>query len=260
MFPRTLVLLALLSSPCLASEVLPTDRVLPLIQDGGGWNTTITIVNLEATPARFELHLRTGFFKDWPLTVSGDNIKSIGGTVSGSVPANSSTTFRTVGAGPSERGYAMLYSLDGGRLGATCTIDQPLTGISLNVPLIPEREDKLVIPFDNTEGAGTALVWLSETLFSLVDYRALNSDGTEIVSGRYQFSSQNASSQEMFILSERFPELKGRKGTFLMELNYPNTGLYDDLFFSAFAIQTMPSGALFSIRSMAGQTWKASKH
>ncbi len=260
MFPRSIFLLASFTSLCLANEVFPTDRIIPLIQDGGGWSTTITIVNLEATPARFELHLRTGLFKDWPLTVAGPNVKSLDGAVSGSVPANSSTTFRTPGAGPSQLGYGMLYSIDGGRLGATCTIDQPLTGVSLNVPLTPEREDKLVIPFDNTEGASTALVWLSETLFSLVDYRALNTDGVELLAGRYQFSSQNPSSQEMFVLSDRFPELKGRKGTFLMELNYPNTGIYDDLFFSAFAIQTSPSGALSSTRSMASQTWKASKH
>ena len=37
------------------AEVRVTDRIIPLVQDGGGYTTTITIVNLESTASSFEI-------------------------------------------------------------------------------------------------------------------------------------------------------------------------------------------------------------
>jgi hypothetical protein len=246
---------------CFAGEVRVTDRIVPLVQDGGGWTTTITLVNLERTPARFELLLRTRLQQTWLLPVSGADVQSAEGYVRGTLPANGSVSFRTAGGAETlERGYAVLFSLDQAKIGVTTTVQQPSTATSLAIPLVPEREDRLTIPFDNTGGSSAILVWLSETPYAMVEYTALASDGKEIMSGTYQFSAEELTSQEVFLLADRFPQLKDRKGTLNMQVTYPGAGIYDELFFSAFAIQSVPGGAAFAVGSMAGATWTASRH
>lgn len=51
-------------------EVLTSHRVIPLVQDGGGWTTTITIINLSSSPDTYDLQFRTGFLQPWPLAAA----------------------------------------------------------------------------------------------------------------------------------------------------------------------------------------------
>lgn len=257
-----IILLAILFTVqiCSAAELRPTDRIVPLIQDGGGSTTTFTIVNLEATPAHFELLTRSRLLQTWVLPVVGLGAQANDGYVRGALAANGSVTFRTAGAGSnSERGYGLLFSVDGNRLGITTSIQQPGAG-AMVVPVVPEREDRLMLPFDNAGGASTTLVWLSETPYTVVAYTALASDGSAILSGYYQFSTQDSTSQEVFAVADRFPELKGKQGNLRLEISYPDAGIYDELYFSAFAIQTPATGASLAVTSMAAATWKASRH
>lgn len=81
------------------------------------------------------------------------------------------------------KGLAILTSLRGGRLGARAAPRHSDGRPPLLVPLSPEREDRTMLPFDNTNGASTSILWVSETPFTMVDFTFPGEDGVEIESG-----------------------------------------------------------------------------
>ncbi len=235
-------------------EVLTSHRVIPLVQDGGGWTTTITIVNLSAAPDTYDLQFRTGFLQPWPLAAKSASAQ-------GTLAPGAIATVQTSGtAEAAAKGLAVLTSLRGGRLGARAVLRHSDGRPPLIVPLSPEREDRSVLPFDNTNGASTSILWVSETPFALVDFTFLADDGAEIESGQFQFSARDMASQDQFALADRFPSLRNRKGSMRMTVSYPNAGIYDDLFFTAVALQSEPGQPATVVPAMATANWRASRH
>ena len=231
-------------------EVLTSHRVIPLVQDGGGWTTTITIINLSTSPDTFDLQFRTGFLQPWPLAPAQ-------GTLAPGAIAIVQTPGKPEAAA---KGLAVLTSLRGGRLGARAVLRHSDGRPPLIVPLSPEREDRTILPFDNTNGASTSILWVSETPFALIDFTFLAEDGAEIESGQFQFSARDMASQDQFALTERFPALRNRKGVMRMTVSYPNAGIYDDLFFTAVALQSEPGSPPIVVPAMATSNWRASRH
>lgn len=235
-------------------EVLSSHLVIPLVQDGGGWTTTITIVNLSSSPDTYDLQFRTGFLQAWTLTTAPASLQ---GTLAPGAIATIQTTGKSEGAG---KGLAVLTSLRGGRLGARAVLRHSDGRPPLIVPLSPEREDRTILPFDNANGASTSIVWVSETPFALVDFTFLDDSGAEIASGQFQFSARDMMSQDHFSLAERFPVLRNRKGIMRIAVSYPNAGIYDDLFFTAIALQSEPGLPPTVVPAMATANWRASRH
>src|SRR5882724_11300026 len=158
---------ALAWAGCFGAEVKVTDRILPFIQDGTGTSTAITIVNLESTPASFEVLFLsdTGAFWEVPVSVESD-----GAYVRGVLGAGRSVTFQTKGAGPDLRtGHAIIFSIENARLAVNMTVRGPGGAWTFNAA--PQREDLLTLPFDNTGGAATSFLWVSDTPSTLVTYR-----------------------------------------------------------------------------------------
>jgi hypothetical protein len=259
-FWRCLVLFVLVSTLD-AAEVRRTDRVLPLIQDGEGWSTEITIVNLEAVAENFELLFRSNKLQPWEVAVTGTDIQADGAYVRGKLAPGGSVVVRTAGKSAGvRRGYAMVYNPNGARLGAKAVVRLADPVGSLTLPLSPEREDRLILQFNNVSGAETSLLWVSETPYALVDISIRGMDGKEIKRDQFQFSAVDMTSQEIFVLADRYPETKNLRGTIFLQLSYPNAGIYDDLFFTGLVIQTQPGATPTAIGSMATESWRASRH
>jgi hypothetical protein len=231
-------------------EVRTSHRIIPLVRDGGGWTTTITIVNLSSQSDSYELQFRTGFLQPWPLAAA-----------QGTLAPGAIAVIQTPGQPEAAaNGLAVLTSLRGGRLGARAVLRHSDGRPPLIVPLSPEREDQTILPFDNTNGASTSVLWVSETPFALVDFAFLAENGAEIESGQFQFSARDMASQDHFILTDRFPSLRNRRGTMRMVVSYPNAGIYDDLFFTAVALQSEPGSPPTVVPAMATSNWRASRH
>ncbi len=252
-----LVLLSILF--CGAAEVRLSDRILPLIQDGGGWKTEITIVNLESTAAPFELLMRKAGSGNWSISVAATSVITVEDAyIRGKLAPFGSVTLETTGTSNTlETGHAFLYSLDNIRLGAKAVIRNQEKKVSLTLPLSPEREDRLLIPFDNTGNARASLLWLSETPYTMIDYVVLSQEGKELLKGNFQFD-QNT--QDLFVLAERFPQLKGIRGLIQMQVSFPNVGIYDELFLTALVVQEDQEGKPTVINSMTTNSWKAQRY
>ncbi len=254
---RTIVKVGLLwAVAAYGAEVRITDRILPLVQDGGGYTTSITIVNLESTTSSFEVLFLSnrGTFWEVPLSIASD-----GAYLRGTLAAGRSVTFQTKGAGVDVSvGHATIYSPEDARLGISMTVKGD--GSALTLPVCPQREDKLVLPFDNTGGAETSFLWVSDTPSTLVNYRVVAEDGTQLSKGRYQFTVADSRVQDLFVLADRMVETVGMRGTVELVIDYPNAGIYDELYFTGLAIQTDVNGVAVVRPSMSTGTWKASRY
>ena len=183
------------------------------------------------------------------------------GAIRHQLAPNTSLILETAGIGNAvQTGHAILYSLDNKKLGAKSVVRNAELKASLTLPLSPEREDRLVLPFDNTDGAKTSFLWISETPYAMVDFVFLDSDGKELLKGSHQFTSQTSSTRELFLLEERFPALKGRRGIVQMQASYPGAGFYDELLLTALVLQSDPDGTTAVIPSMATNSWKSMRY
>ena len=120
-----------------------------------------------------------------------------------------------------------------------------------------EREDNTILPFDNTNGSSTSVLWVSETPFALVDFTFLAENGAEFESGQFQFSARDMASQDH---TERFPSFRNRKGILRITVSYPNAGICDELFFTAVALQSESGLPPTVVPAMATSNWRASRH
>ncbi len=104
------LILLITTIACAAADVRLTDRILPLIQDGGGWKSSVTIVNLDTKAAGYELLFRSANSMHWDLKVVAPYAKIIGAYVIGQLEPGGSVTIQTTGE--SEQlsiGHAILY-------------------------------------------------------------------------------------------------------------------------------------------------------
>ena len=239
------------------AEVRVTDRILPLIQDGGGTSTTITIVNLESTTSSFEILFLTDTGAYWRIPVSRPaGVVTDGHYVRGVLGAGRSLTIRTAGTGDLSLGHATIYSAENARLGVNLRVNP--AGWAFNAA--PQREDTLTLPFDNADGANTMFLWVSDTPFTLVTYVATGDDGKVLANGRYQFSVSDNVVQRVLALTDLAPATAGQRGIVSLQIDYPNAGIYDELYFTGLAIQTDPNGVSVVNSSMSTGTWKSTRH
>ncbi len=183
-----------------------------------------------------------------------------GHIVRGTLPVGGSIAIETTGASKDvQRGYAQLFGFQYARFGIRAIVRKE-AGATLVVTGGAEREDSLRLPFDNTGGSSTTLVWVSETDYALVNLIVFTAEGKELLRDQFQFSVTGPVSQEMFRLEERYPQLSGLRGVVHLEVSYPNAGFYDRLLFSAVAIHTEPTGLAFVQESLTTQRWKPMRY
>ena len=262
MSSKLLASLLLVAAACSAGVVQDDAQCLPLVQDGNGWTTVVTVVNLEAKSSRFELTFRPakGLPTEWTIGLRAPEAEVEGHIVRGTLPVGGSIAIETTGESKDiQRGYAQLFGFQNARLGLRAIVRKE-GGPTLVVDGAAEREDAIRLPFDNTAGSSTSLIWVSETDYALVNMIVFAADGKELLRDQFQFSVTGPVSQEMFRLEERYPRLRGIRGVVDLEVSYPSAGFYDRMLFSAIAIHTEPTGVAFVQESLTTQRWKPMRY
>ena len=90
-----------LAAVCCAADVVQDEaQCLPLVQDGNGWTTVVTVVNLEPKPSRFELTFRPakGLPTEWTIGLKAPGAEIEGHIVRGTLPVGGSIAIETTGA------------------------------------------------------------------------------------------------------------------------------------------------------------------
>lgn len=233
-----------------AATVGDTDRFIPLIHDGGGWSTQITIINLSSKNATVLTSFMTarGFAENWKVELTATQGKVNGPNVE-SLPGPGATTIIETSGKPADlaRGFADITELQDQPLGAVARLTKTENGLivqSFTVPLSPANESRSVVPVDLTDAnAALELIWVSPTNSTTLDI-AFRKDSGEIA-----FTDTLTFNGAMQIFSkplETWPRIAGLRGALEWKVSFPSADRYEYRFLSG-----------LSILSRAGQIWAA---
>lgn len=146
------------SLPVYSADSIIAPRPLQIFShlvDGSGWSSTITIVNLDAQPATYQLKTFESSGTAMALVLNGVMATNFSGTI----PGLSAVTLSTPGNSTSLlNGWAELTST--GRVRAQLMFDQVVSNQLVLEAAVPAANDKvtaLAIPFDNTDGLSTGI-------------------------------------------------------------------------------------------------------
>lgn len=216
------------------------DRFLPLIHDGGGWSTEVTIVNLSGKPAFVMATFLTekGLLETWKLGLKASKGRISEAAVEAPLEPGASLVVETSGLAPQlTRGYAEVVEYEDKAIGATARLVQRRDGVivqSITVSRTAGHESRSVVPV-NLSDPETALelVWVSPTSSTTLDLRFRNLDGVEVHSHRLQFE---ATSQMIVDVRATWPELAGFRGTLEWVVSFPTADRYEGRFLSSIAL------------------------
>jgi len=221
----------LLAGSLLAATVGPTGRFIPLVHDGGGWSTQVTVVNLSEKPETVVLSFIPpgGFAEEWRLGMKATNAKVAGNMVDAILLPGAVSVIETSGtAATLTRGFIELYAVGEQSFGAFATLtqrdgDKILQRI--HVPLTPAHEKKSVVPLDLTDPAAKAeIIWVTLTTTTTLDLEFRDPSGALV--RREQVYLENKA--QVFVdLLARFPELKDFRGTMHWFVSFPGADRYE---------------------------------
>jgi hypothetical protein len=217
-----------------AATVGPTDRFIPLVHDGGGWSTQVTVINLSRKPETIVLSFSTprGLAEEWRLGLKVSNGKVAGSIVDAILAPGAVSVIDTSGTPENlTRGFIELYALGEQPFGAFATLTQrdgDRIVQRIHVPLSPAHERRSVLPLDLSDGSAKAeMVWVTLTTTTTLDLEFRDLAG-EMVRTEQVYMDNRA---QVFVdLLEKFPELKGFRGTMQWSVSFPGADRYEARF------------------------------
>jgi hypothetical protein len=214
------------------------------VASGGGWQTTITLVNTGTTSAQAQL----SFFDDsgnalsLPLTFVQSGATMTASTTSQTIAAGATLVVLTEGtnAGASVVGSAQLTS--GGNVSGFAIFRYNPTGQEAVVPLETRNASGYVLAFDNTNGlaTGVALANISNRAAN-VPVVLRDDAGASLGAATLNVAARGHTS---FVLTERYAFAAGKRGT--VEFDTP-AGVQ----ISALGLRATPTGTVTTIPVLA---------
>ncbi len=210
---------------------------IPQIVDGGGWQTTIILVNTGSIPAPFSLTFRQPDGTPWKLAVTG----ATGVTGSADViPVGGSRIVETSGLSADlSQGWGQAVSA--GSIAGMTIIRQRLSATrdsECSVPLRLDRIRRFIFPFDNSGGFSTAVALANQdaSVSTVVSVTLRDQDG-QILGNRTLNLGPLARSA--FTLKDEFPETANVQG--VAEFSTANVDL------SSVALRFNPNGSFICV-------------
>lgn len=226
--------------------VFSTDRILPHLAVGGGWETTIVLVNMSDREVQFNQPFYDPTGKPWTVTTKmlpgGEPVKT--SVASGRIAIGGSLhILLSEPAGPVQTGWSMInYDTSASRLGGYAVFRQRVQGrpdFEALVPLSSYDDSVFYMPFDNLDGATTAMAILNPATNLSVSLEILLVDTGGKTLGSYSLNLAPGA-QESFVLADRFPATRGRLGTVKIEGSTNRLSALGFRFNSGGAFSTIP--------------------
>lgn len=214
-----------------AATVGATDSILPLIYDGGGWSTQITVVNLSNKPASIIVSFLTptGFNPVWTVVLKSTAGKVVGNLIDLPLAPGATAVIDTSGAAATlTRGFAELVELGDQPIGATAVLTQregDRVLQRLQVPLSPVHERRSVMSLDLSDPtARPELVWVSLTSSATLDLIFRNLAGDRVLTDQVTFDER---AQVFVRVRDQWPQLKDFRGTMQWTVTFPTADRYE---------------------------------
>ncbi len=226
------ILLLTLGQVTQAATVGPTERFLPLIQDGGGWSSQITVTNLSESPAQVVAAFLTagGYSEPWRPGLKLSSGRASGGTVEVSLAPGATAVIETIGAAAVlTRGFAEVVEIGDRPIGVSATLTQKDGGgqivRSITVPYSAGHERRSVMPLDLSDPQQKPLmVWVSMTSSVVLDVTFRNLAGEVVLTDQVNL---NGRAQLFVEVREQWPTLKDFRGVMQWSVTFPFADRYE---------------------------------
>jgi hypothetical protein len=218
------------------------DEVFPHVADGGGWKSTITIVNMDTVEAPYELQFLNS--RDQPLMMALRGASRVATNYTGTLPVNGSITVETLGeARDVVTGWARVETRQhvGGTLVFSKDNGPGLAVSEAAIPMTNYAERTFRLPFDNTGGFVTSMALAHGQTFSpeTVVVIFYDEQGNRLHLDEFTLQPRN---QVAFTLPDRWPQIAGRRGVAVFR---------GRSYLSAFGLRFHPSGSFTVVNSLA---------
>jgi hypothetical protein len=235
-----------LSSLALAADSPSTRidnaRIFPFFAAGGGWESTIMLINVFESSISYRVSFRA--INGQPAMVSfrgPDGRITTADSIQGRLEDDASNTLVLLDAGPVQTGWAILEYDGESRISGMLTFRQRIPGrpdFESSVMLQRDDENRVYMPFDNSQGYATTLAITNPSATDNTDLqlRFWDAAGDEILTNTIRLA---AGTTVAFSIRERFPQLDGRSG----QLRIEGSGSR----LSTLALRFNPSGAFSTV-------------
>jgi len=186
------------------------NSIITHIADGGGWKTSIVLVNLsQSKAAAFKVNL---FGDDGnPQQFSFESIGR-GSAVTGTLAVGGSIVIKTAGTSSAvTQGWGQLDFLGTTDSVGGYAVFSNGNGNEAAVPFESTIGESPVLPFDNTNGLGMGVA-LANSDFTAMTISATFRDGNGSVIGTSQFTMQ-PNTHTSFVLTDKWSFAAGKQGT-----------------------------------------------
>ena len=251
-FTLLLALLALLSV-CPGATVGQTDRFIPLVQDGGGWSTRVSITNLSDKPATVVAGFLTdkGYGEPWPIELKVSLGPASRGTFEGVLAPGATAIIQSSGAGRAmTRGFAEVIEIADGPIGVQAVLIQKIGEQqiqSLAIGLVPGHERRSVMPIDLRDPLrSTELLWVSITSSVVLEVTFRGLDGAAVLTDKVDLDGR---AQISLRPVDRWPELAGFQGTVQWRVTFPAADRYEPRTLSGLQLQVGAEGQSWMVAS-----------
>ncbi|MBI4889841.1 MAG: putative Ig domain-containing protein [Acidobacteria bacterium] len=201
-----------------SGNVYPRSGVISQIASGGGWKTTISLINPGTAQAtvRVNLYADDGTPLQLPMVItqSGQSVTSVGAVVDRTIPAGATLLIETEAAVSSTSvGWADVRSTT--TIAGYAIFRQKHDGAADSEgtsPLENRLQSSVIIPMDNLIGfsTGVALVNLASDTQATLTVIMRDDTGAEVARDTMTITANGHTS---FSLPARFPILSGKRGT-----------------------------------------------
>lgn len=224
------ILLALTAISMSAATVGETDRFIPLVQDGGGWTTELTLVNVLKKPASVSVTFMNekGSNEVWKLNPKSTAGKVYPNGVELVLAPGASATISTSGEGATMSrgfadvvdfqeqvvaGFARLVRREGGEV-----VEQ------VRIPLSAANERRSIVPLDFTRSETLQISWVTLTTSTTLDVTFRNEAGATAFTDVVRLDQ---AAHSVLDLLEQWPRLAGFKGSMEWTVSFPNADRYE---------------------------------
>ncbi len=193
---------------------------LAQIASAGGWDTTLTLVNLDSTSnaVRLSTYAGDGSMPLLPYTFPQQPAQgtTLGATFDETLAANASLVFNTTGLSTQGSVVGSAQFLATGNVGGFGIFQIQATGQQAVVPLETRNAPSYLLPFDYTNSLQTGLALASASATAGKVRVIVRDDTGAVIPTRVTSIPLGANGHVSFMLSDStqgFPEVAGKRGT-----------------------------------------------
>jgi hypothetical protein len=229
----TLSLLALAAAAAFGQQTTSSGQasVISQVVDGDGWQTIISLNNIDAAPSLYKL----SFFDDNGAPMTIPNSILTGSVVYGAIAAHGSVSIQTAGTQATlKQGWALLETIfadpltsaiePGATIAGTVLFLRPPTvsrPSEASEPLDFSQKSQWVLQFDHTNGytSGVALVNPSTSQDISVFITFFDNSGAQLLQDSFTLPHNQHSA---ITLTQKYPQVIGRLGTLKITTSGPS--------------------------------------